>query len=117
MGIAGKLRRLQKAMRGNLETIEQCDGSTVYVDPERVFWDTFTYWGNCAQADYNREPRPEPPPVLQAVANARDRRAALDKIMQGATHIPFDESTLVERGEFAPRQMAVGYPPVREVAS
>src|SRR5215217_4816801 len=108
MATRDKLRRLQKMMQGNLEGIEQRDGSTLYFDPQQSFWDTFTYFTVSMQADFDREERPEPPQVLKAVANAKDRRDAFERLMGGATHLPVNKEALVERGEFLPRSLVAG---------
>jgi hypothetical protein len=107
-----RLRKLQKAMWGSLETIEQVDGSTFYFDPERVVESTFLYWAGCMRADYHRRPRPEPPEAFKAVARAKNRREALDRVMGGFWYLPIDEEALCERGEFEPTLMAPSHPPI-----
>ena len=60
------------------------------------------------QADHAREPRLEPPEVLRAVADARDRRTALERVMGGYPHLPLDQEALVERGQLVPRSLVAG---------
>ena len=112
MAARDKLRKLNKMMRGALESIPQRHGSVFHLDPDEAVGQTFDYWAECVEADYRRQPRPEPPECLQAVANAVDRRAALAKVMQGYPHLPLDAEALVERGVFVARPMAPSYPPV-----
>ena len=103
-----KLRRLEKAMRGTLEAIEQTDGTTLYVEPQKAGVDKFIYFTNSLRADYHREARPEPPECLKAVAGARNRRDAFERVMRGSSCLPVEEEALVERGEFVPRSLVAG---------
>ena len=61
-------------------------------------------------ADYKGEPRPKPPDVLKAVVNAKDRRAALERLYApGCTPFYADNpNALVERGEFVPLSFLTG---------
>ncbi len=108
MARRAKLRRLQKMLRGSLEAIEQRDGSTYYFDPSEAFGQMFDFWAGSVEADYRREPRPDPPACLAAVAKARNRRNALERVMQGSSFLPIDEDALVEHGEFIPRSLVAG---------
>ncbi len=58
-----------------------------------------------ADTDYRLEVRPEPPELLKAVGNARDRRSALDRVMDGYSPLPLDLDALIEYGEFLPRSL------------
>src|SRR5829696_6068538 len=100
MATRAKLRRLQRMIRGNLEGIEQRDGSIAYFDLEKAVWDVFLYFLDSLHADCDRVPRPAPPPVLKAVANAINRRDAYKRVMGGYTHIPIDPEALIEEGRF-----------------
>jgi hypothetical protein len=61
------------------------------------------------RADHTGEPRPAPPPILQAISNARDRGAALSLALGGFAHLlPIDKDALVERGEFVARSLVQG---------
>ena len=108
MGTRGKLRRLQKMLEGNLLAIPQRNGSTVYFDPEKAVWDVFSYFSDSLRADFDREPRPPAPECLKAVAGAKDRRAALEGVLQGCSFLPLDETALVEEGRFQPRSLVAG---------
>ena len=109
-----KLRRLERAMQGNLEPIPLRDGSIAYINSEKALQEVFLYFSASLRADYNRSPRPKPPECLEVVAGAKDRHAALDRVMGGTTHLPLDEEALVERGDLVPRQMAPSYTPIEE---
>ncbi len=108
MGLKGKVARLQKLLRGSLESFELANGQRYYFDPEEAFKITFGFFGNSLTADWKREPRPEPPDLLKAVAEARDRGEALFRVMGEATHLPIDREALVERGELLPRSLVAG---------
>ena len=108
MAIRDKLKRLRKAMRDQLDGFEQADGTTFYFDPQEALWVTFSYFTASMHADGKREPRPEPPEILKAVARAKDRRRALELVMQGSSFLSVDGEALVERGEFVPRPLAAG---------
>jgi hypothetical protein len=52
---------------------------------------------------------PEPPPVVKAIARAKDREVALAKVFNGGFVVmPYDTEALIERGEFVPVSMVVG---------
>ena len=108
MGLKGKLGKLQKAMRGNLESFELRDGSRYYFDPEEAFVTTFRFFTDCMDATWKREPYPDPPQLLKMVVDAKDREEALSRVMNGGSHLPLDRSALVERGELLPRSLIAG---------
>ncbi len=108
MSLRGKLDRLQKTMQGKLSFFELADGQRYYFEPQRAFWATFRFFTESMTADYKREPRPDPPAVLKAVAGARDRSEALNRVMDGGSHLPLDRTALVGRGEFVPRSLVAG---------
>ena len=105
MGLRDKLRCLEKAAQGKLAHFELADGRRYYFDPQESFKDTFLYFTDSMRADHAREPRPNPPALLQAVATARDRREALSRVMGGSSFLPVDEEALVQRGEFIPHSL------------
>jgi len=108
MALRDKLRRLEKTVRGNLKSFELADGRRYYFDPQEASRITFRFFTDCMRADWKREPRPEPPEVLRAVADARDRDEALNRVMGGGPHLPVDRAALVERGAFEPRSLVAG---------
>jgi hypothetical protein len=108
MGLRNKVRRLEAAARGDLDNFELEDGSRFYFDPEdyTVFMHTMECLG--AQGE-SKMTFPEPPPVVKAIARAKDREAALEKVVDGGFMVmPYDTEALVERGEFVPVSMVVG---------
>jgi len=108
MALQARFRRLERAMRDKLSYFELADGGQFYFDPQEAFKATFLYFMDSLRADYDREPRPEPPKVLKAVTNAKDRREALSRIMAGSSFLPVNREALVERGEFVPRSLVAG---------
>jgi hypothetical protein len=108
MGLRDKLRRLEKAAQGKLSHFELADGQRHYFAQEEAFKATFLYFTDSMRADYARDPRPDPPALLQAVASARDRRGALSRVMGGSSFLPVDERALVEDGVFVPRSLVAG---------
>src|SRR5829696_1960663 len=105
MALRDRFRRLEKAMRDKLSYFELSDGRQFYFDPQEAFKATFLFFMDSLRADYDHEPRPEPPGVLRAVADAKDRRQALSRVMGSSSFLPVDEEALVERGEFVPRSL------------
>jgi hypothetical protein len=103
MGLRDKLARLEKAMQGNLSSIELADGSHHWFDPQETGIEIFLYFSASLRTVYHGKPRPEPPEIVRAVAAARDRSKALAQIPR--THLPLDAEALVERGEFVPRPL------------
>ena len=108
--LKGKVARLQKLLRGSLESFELADGRRHYFDPEEATRDLFIHAMACLEADYRGEPRPEPPALLVAVSRAKDRRGALDAMP--SSHFswpqPYNLEALVERGEFVAVKLANG---------
>jgi hypothetical protein len=108
MALRDKLRKLEKTMRGNMGSFELKDGKRYYFEPMQAYKSAFGYWSDSLLADYRREPRPEPPEVLQMVANARDRGDTLNAVETGYSFLPVDREALIERGEFVPRSLVAG---------
>jgi len=108
MALRDRLRRLEKTMRGQLAYFELADGGRFYFDRDEKAKATFLYFAKSMDADYHRVPRPEPPEVLRAVGDAKDRREALFRVMGDARLLPIDREALIERGEFVPRSLLAG---------
>jgi hypothetical protein len=108
MGIRDKLKRLEQAARGNLASFELEDGSRHYYDPTSP--ELFLHICECLR-NHDEPERPEPPELLQALARAKDRRAAFSQIFEGGSVglFPYEVEALVERGEIVPRSLVVGY--------
>jgi hypothetical protein len=110
MGTKGRLRRLEKAMRGKLDSFALSAGGRFYFEPMETYKELFLYWSDSLRAVADGEERPEPPGVLEAVAGARDREKALRAVYpEGVSMwIPLDVEALVSRGEFVPRPLVAG---------
>jgi len=108
MALKGRLRKLEKSMRGNMGSFELADGRRHYFDPQEQFKAMFLYFADSMKADHRRSLRPEPPDILRAVAGARDRGEALDLVMGGYSHLPIDREALVGRGKSVPRSLVAG---------
>ena len=103
-----KLRRLEAAALGKLDSFILEDGSRFYFDPADAT--VFLHSMDCLRAQGKGKPTfPEPPPKVKAIARARDRAAALKQVYSGDfTVMPYDTEALIERGEFVPVSMVVG---------
>ena len=117
-GMRRELARMRKRVIGD-DSILLYDGSRYRYDCTSVAMERFKHAAEAMQADYEGRPRPaEPPEILQAVARARNRRAALEKLYpEWETSRPFcayDLVALVETGELVPVPFADGVPVVDE---
>jgi hypothetical protein len=102
----GKLRRLENAMRGQLESFELEDGSYHFFD--RASGERFLHSMACLRAQGRGETTyPEPPETLRAIRRAKDRRAAFEQVYHPGTLdiFPFDVAALIERGELVPLEL------------
>src|SRR5215212_8591265 len=106
MGLRGKLRRLERGARGNLESFILEDGSRHYYNPESG--ECFLHACDCVRAGYEGKPYPEPPETIKALTRARDRGAAFEQVCGDS--FPYGREALVERGELVTRPM-VAPPP------
>ena len=113
MGLRARVGRLEHAMRDKLDHFELADGTRYFFAPREVFWATFKYFTDSMRADGKREPRPEPPELLRAVADAKDRGEALRRVMRGSSFLPVEREALIERGEFVPRPLVAPPPGAR----
>ena len=111
MGKLSKLRRLERVMRGQLSYFELADGSRYFYEPEKAWTELFLHGSKCLEADYRSEQRPEPPEILKAVAKARDRRSAVERLyaQDPAPLTAYDLEALAERGELVPRSFLAGH--------
>ncbi len=97
-------------MEGRVDYIELADGSRHFYEPGEVWSEVFKHGSDSMSADYKGESRPEPPPILQAVARAKDRRAAVERLYAPGSHpfMAYDMEALIERGELIPRGFLAG---------
>jgi hypothetical protein len=115
VGLQDKLRRLEREAEGELEHFELQSGEKFYFGREEADTQLFTWGYDCACADTVEE-RPEPPPVIEALTQARDRRRALGKVYPSFAGghpadfvlIPFDIDAYLERGELVHRSLVAG---------
>ncbi len=109
MALRDKLRRLERLARGKLDSFVLADGTRYYYDPQEAFKNAFQFFSDSMRADHSGEPRPDPPEIMRAIADARDRADALSRAMSGYSHLlPIDRDALLSRGEFVPRSLLAG---------
>ena len=109
MAIRGKLKRLEKALQGNMGAIELADGSRYWFDPDKVCETMFMFFMDSLRAAYHRQEYPESPEILRTIAGARDREKAFRVFYPDSP--PFmllDERALIERGEIVHRAFVAG---------
>jgi hypothetical protein len=102
------MHRLEAALRDRLDSFELEDGSRFYFD--RTSGERFLHSMSCLRAQgEGKTTFPEPPPKVKAIARAKDRAAAFEKVYSGDLVVmPYDVQALIERGEFVPVSMVVG---------
>lgn len=105
MGLKAKLAALRRTMRGNLDSFLLADGTRYFFNPGETFSVLFRYFAESMTADHKREPRPQPPEILQAVAGAKNREDALYRVMGDYSQLPLDREALVARGEFVSQSL------------
>jgi hypothetical protein len=109
MALRDKLRRLERLARGKLDSFVIADGTRYYYDPQEAFKNAFQFFSDSMRADHSGEPRPDPPEIMRAISDARDRADALSRAMSGYSHLlPIDRDALLSRGEFVPRSLLAG---------
>jgi hypothetical protein len=112
MALRDKLKRLQKTVHAKLAYVEMRGGGRYWFEPEQAHVDLFLHASNSARADFEGEPRPDPPEILRVAAHAKDRRSTIEWLYpQGlsASFCAYDLEALVETGELAPRPFAPGF--------
>jgi len=105
MGLRGRLKRLERTARGELESFELLDGSRYYHNPQTL--ELFLHWVECVTAG-NPDKWPEPPEAVRKVTEAKDPEAALERISGGAEWIPYDRVALIREREIRPRSLVAG---------
>jgi hypothetical protein len=108
MGLRSRVKRLERAARGDLASFVLEDGSRYYYDPQSG--ECFLHSMDCLRAQGDCEPFPEPPETVKAIVRARDRRAALDQLAPNGSFgvFPYEVEALVGRGELVPRSLVAG---------
>jgi hypothetical protein len=107
MGLRRRLKRLERAARGNLASFELLDGTRFYYNPQTL--ELFSHWYDCLTAG-NPDKWPEPPEAVRKVTKAKDPRAALESIRGGGTLdvIPYDPEALTTERVIKPRSLVAG---------
>ncbi len=105
-----EVRRLRQRIGGGTGSIKQADGTTYTFSPDAVYSELFAHFMNCLRSDHNREPRPEPPSLLRAIANAADRERAFYDVLDGYSFVAYERQALIERGELVPSQLTTEGP-------
>jgi hypothetical protein len=109
MTLKGHLKRIERGLRGTLESFVLEDGSRFYYDPTSA--ERFLHSMDCLRAQGGGETTfPEPPETVKAIARARDRGAALNQLYPSGSFgvFPYDVNALLERGELVPRSLVAG---------
>jgi hypothetical protein len=78
-------------MRGKLDSFELRDGTRYYFDRQEALSDAFLFFSDSMRADHNGAPRPDPPPVLEAISNAREREDALELVLGVELGAPLED--------------------------
>ena len=107
MAIKDKLKRLQKAMQGELAYFELADGTTFYFNPQGVLEEMFGFFSESLDAVYHGVDRPDPPQIVQAIAGAQDRETAFRTVFpEGCAFMVLDERALVDHGKIIKRRVS-----------
>ena len=109
MGLRDRLGNLKRAMHSNLDSFYLRDGSRFYFDPASP--ELFLHALECLRAQGEGKPFPEPPEVIRAIARARNREAALNRVVGSGSFdlFPYEDEALAERGEIVPRSLVHGH--------
>ena len=90
--------------------IELRGGGRFWYEPHELYKSFFLYYMSCLGSDYRGEERPPTPPIFEAIAEAEDRVAALDKVVPSwrswrtdhRVKSAFDLDILAASGEIVP---------------
>ena len=113
MGIRDKVRRLEKAAEGELESFELLDGSRFYYDPMEAAKELFLHGYDCALGCAVSEV----PDIYLAVCKAKDPAAILERLVPSDkaawfTELPYDRDVLVSERRLVP----VEHDPVEDLS-
>jgi hypothetical protein len=103
MPLKARLRSLRRRTAPVLDSFELEDGGRFYFNPTGA--ELFLHAGECARAKYRGDPLPEAPPILRAIAAAKDRRRALEKAGSDFALGFYDKEALLQRGKLVPRRL------------
>ena len=100
-----KLRRLERAARGHLDSFELRDGNTYYYDRLETTKELFLHSVKCLGAD-SLEDWPAPPEIYMKLLEARAPAAVLASFDPPGgpafAEFPYDRDTLVSERRLAP---------------
>jgi hypothetical protein len=96
------LRQLERQSRGKVTHFTLEDGGVYYYRPEEAGGELFVHWSAVRRALFLGEPLPEPPPILLAIVQARDRRAVAAQLI--GAFCPYDVHRIVDEGALVPSQ-------------
>ena len=85
-------------------------GGRFWYEPQALYKSFSLYYMSCLGSDYGGEERPPTPPIFEAIAEAEDRVAALDKVVPSwrswrtdhRVKSAFDLDILAATGEIVP---------------
>jgi hypothetical protein len=105
MGTRDKLRRLEHALRGNLESFELVDGSRYYYDRIETAKELFLHSIDCLRFEY--EEWPEPPEVYLKICQAKDVRGVLERFVPSDKPawfigLPYERDALIRERRLVP---------------
>ena len=110
MGLRDRLKRAERAARGDLASFELLDGSRYYFSPADP--DLFLHWFKCAGTSaHNWPPAPE---VVRKLTEAKDVGAALESVRGEGSYnfIVYDPDVLISERRLEPRGLVSRYDPV-----
>ncbi len=109
IALRDKLRRLERLARGTMDSFELESGQRYYFDKGEAYGAAFLFFSDSLRSAHSGEPRPDPPPILEAVAGARDREDALERALGGFVGLlPIDRDALLSCGALVPRSLVQG---------
>jgi hypothetical protein len=107
VALRSRLRRVEKAARGDVGSFELLDGSRYYFDP--ASWDLFMHWIECGKAG-NARNWPEPPEVVRKLTEAKDVGRAIEMVRGGGWNaLVYDEEALITERRLKPRPLVTRY--------
>lgn len=86
-------------------SFELLDGRRFYYNPQTL--ELFLHWTKCLEAG-NPDKWPEPPEAVRKVTEAKDPKAALERISGGDEWIPYDREALLRERVIRPRSLVAG---------
>jgi hypothetical protein len=108
--VKARLRRLERAACESLSSFKLTDGNRYWYNPQQAVLEILLYSLECLKLQGEGVPYPEPPAIVYAIANAKDRAGALTELMGSPTvgFLPFEPGPFIERGELVYRSLVAG---------